>query len=281
MVKRIKYEAGDINNLLQRIQNAWGSGQKQDFEIHVDGMKVIPRTADPQQFESHSDFINENSKTMTVLLFKGASNMNEKIIFQFQDALTKEPGLSGIPENMTLSEYNEKQKADFLKELRLEQLEKENGELKTQVGEKQLTIDQLSTRLQELHEGKLIGIGEMGSEVLKTLFKKSKLKETFPVLEGLFGPDEANNISPEQEATFSRKGEKDEANSYQIELTEEQERHLILIHDLQARLNTFQLASVMHILDIITKCPEIIGPTLKHVSNWIETHKPQKEDEKV
>jgi len=280
-VEHSNYEPGKINNLFQRIQNAWGGEQKQDFEIHVDGMKVIPRTSDPQQFETHSDFINADSKTMTVLMFKGASRVNDKFFFHFKDAPRKEPGLAGLPENMTLSEHDARQKENFLREMRLEQLEKENGELKTAVSEKEKTIDQLTTRLQELHEGKLIGIGEMGSAVLMKLLQHPKVRATFPVLEGLSGSEEPNDIPPEQQATFSRKGEKQEENDGRVELEEEEEGYLLLIRDLQARLTPFQLSSVMHILDILTRCPEAIGPTLKYLSNWIDTHKPHKEDEKV
>lgn len=278
-VNHSNYEAGKIENLLQRIKNASLSEQKQEYEIYVDGMKVVPRTSDPQLFESHSDFINEDSNSMTVLLFKGGSRMNDKYFFYFKEVPKKEVTLSGLPGNMTLSEYDAKQKEDFLKGVRLEQLEKENSELKSAVSDKDNTIEQLSTRLQEMHEGKLISIGEMGSAVFMRLLQHPKMRETFPVLEGLAPNSIKKDVSPEEEATFSRKDENKDSET--SELTEEEQRHLILIHDLQERLNNFQLASVMHILDILTRCPEAIGSTLKHLSNWIDTHKNNKEDEKV
>jgi len=278
-VNHSNYDAGKIENLLQRIKNAWETEQKQDYEIYVDGMKVVPRTANPQPFETHSDFINEDSRCMTILLFKGASRMNDKYFFYFKEVPKKETSLSGLPGNMTLSEYDTKQKESFLKEVRLDQLEKENAELKSEVADKDKTIEQLSTRLQEMHDGKLISIGEMGSAVFMRLLQHPKMRETFPVLEGLSN-SQKSEVSPEQEASFSRKEEHEEDDPL-VNLSEEQQRHLILIHDLQERLNNFQLASVMHILDILTKCPEAIGSTLKHLSNWLDTHKEKKENEKV
>lgn len=279
--EHFSYEEGKLNNLLLRIQNAFDMGQKQDYEIYVDNLKAVPRTSDPQQFEKHSDFINADSRLVTVAMFKGASRNNEKFFFHIKGVPKKESGLSGIPENMTLAEYDEKQRERFLKEKRFEELEKENGELKTELGEKEKTIDQLTNRLQELHDGKLIGIGEMGSAVLMKLLQHPKVRATFPVLEGLSGSETSNDIPHEHQATFSKKGEKQEENNEQVELSEEEEGYLLLIRDLQARLTPFQLSSVMHILDILTNCPEAIGSTLKHLNNWIEMHKPKKEDEKV
>lgn len=278
---RCDYDSDKVDNLLQMIQSAWNSGQKQEYEIMVDGLKVVHRTADPEPFTRHVDYIHENSKSLVIILYKGGSRNNEKYFFSLTGRANAQP-LSGLPENMSLAEHDAKQKEMLLKEIRLEALEKENEELKDDVKEKQATIDQLSTRLQEVYDGKLITIGEMGSAVVMRLLQNPSIRKTFPVLEGIVptaAPEQ--KAEPEQQASFSRKGEtaREEENSQ--ELTEEEERHLMLIHDLQERLSSFQLGSVMHILDILTRCPEAIGSTLKHLSNFVEAIKDHKKDEKV
>lgn len=269
-VEKWEYDSGRIDNLLQTIQSAWNNGQKQDYEIFVDNLKVVHRTADPQAFASHTDYINEDSKLVVVALYKGGSRNNDKYFFQLKGFTKEEQPLSGLPGNMTLAEHDAKQREAFFKEIRFAELEKENTRLKNEVEEKQSLVDQLTTRLQEVYDGKLMSIGEIGSSIATQFLKNNPMiQQTFPMLGGLFNikpPQEG--AAPEEEATFSRKGE--EAASVNEELTDEEQRYLLLIHDLQEKLTPFQLSSVMHILDILTQCPDGIGTTLKHLMHFID-----------
>lgn len=275
---RADYNTEKVDNLLQVIKSAWDNGHKQEYDISVDGLKIVQRTADPQPFTQHVNHIHENSKCLVITLYKGGSQNNEKFFFNLAGS-KNEPALAGLSPNVTLAEHDEQKREEFFREVRFKELEKENTVLKKDVVEKQQTIDQLSTRLQELYDGKLITIGEMGSQVFMKILQNPTIRKTFPVLEGLV-PVPQENIPPEQEASFTRKGETKEDTSGNEELTEDEERYLVLIHDLQARLSPFHLSSVMHILDILTRCPQAIGTTLKHLSNYVDTIKDDN-DEKI
>jgi hypothetical protein len=279
-LEKSEYDSRKMDNLLQVIQSAWNSGQKQDYEIFVDNLKVVNRTADPQMFASHTDFINEDSKLVVVSLFKGGSRNNDKYFFYLKGFKKEEQPLSGLSENTTLAEHDAKQRERIMREVRLEELEKENAKLKTEVEEKQSLVDQLSNRLQELYDGKLMSYGEIGSAIVMRLLQSPQLRQTFPVLEGLVGTKvPETKIAPDQEATFTRKGEKTPVANE--ELTDEEQRYLLLIQDLQERLSPFQLSSVMHILDILTRCPDAIGSTLKHLMHFLDCKQDSKDDEKI
>ena len=271
-VKHDNYEPAKLNVLFQIIQNAFNAGQKQDYEIQLDNFKIVPRTSNPELFNSFSDFITENTRTVMVKMFRGGSPTSDKYYFHIQGVPQKEQELSGIPNKITEDEWESKHKAKLLKEIRYEQLEEENAELQAEVDEQEKIIEELQTRLQQLKDGKLLSIGEMGSSFLMGLLKSPMMQKNFPGLAGFTGAsnNDANysQQAPQEEASFSRKGEEAE----QEGLSEEEQGYLILIRDLEKKLTPFQLSSVMHILDLITQCPASIGSTQKHLNNFLSAY---------
>lgn len=286
VVKHDTYEAAKLNALLQIIQSAHNSGQKQDYEVLLDDFKVVPRTSDPEAFNNFSEFINEDTKIVQVFMYRGGSNQKDKYYFHIKGR-QKEQNLSGIPENTTQEEWEKKQKEKLLREIRFETLEKENAELKEQLEEKEKTNEQLEERLQQMRDGKLLGIGEMGSAIVMKVLGHPTMQKNFPGLQGFseMVNNETNTQTKQQEsASFQRKGEnkeesKEEKEQYAETISEEERGYMILIRDLQSRLSPFQLSSVMHILDLLTQCPVAIGSTQKHLNNFLNAQTQNKNPE--
>src|SRR5688572_16376404 len=89
-----RYDPKKIERLAQHLRLYYDKEQPIDFEIIVDGFKVVRRTNDPNLFSMYENFIDADSKCLEILLYNGASNNNDKTIFYFGD-LPKE-GLSGV-----------------------------------------------------------------------------------------------------------------------------------------------------------------------------------------
>lgn len=272
VVKHDKYDTAKLDALYQIVKNAQVGGTAQDYEILVDGLRVVPRTSNPESFNNFSDFIQEDSKTVLIKMYRGGSNLQDKFFFHITDVPSKGESLNGFVNN-TKGESEIEQKERLLKEIRYDQLEKENKELKSKLEECERDNDKLHDDLEQLKQGKLLSIGEMGSSIIMGLVKHPKVQENFPALsgfaEGSTKEQTANEVKPEEEASFKRKGEPEKKDDVVETVSEEEKGYMLLIRDLEERLNPNQLASAMHILRLLTENPSAIGSTMKHLNNFL------------
>ena len=274
LVKHDKYETGKIKLLFQIIENAFKSEQKQDYEIFVDGYKVVARTNDPEKFNDYTEFINSDSESVTVKLFKGTSASNDKFFFHINGVPKQDGALLGIPEGMTATEWEAKQKEKIMRDIRYDELEKENAALKEDVESKEKAIKELTENVELAKQGKLTSMSDVGTTILMRLLQHPSVQEKFPVLNGFAGaPSETTATNnTEQGATFKRK---EDTGNEEEKVTDEERGYMMLIHDLHQRLTPFQLSSVMHILDMLTQYPIAIGSTQKHIHNFLSTKTPE------
>lgn len=285
-VKHDTYEPAKLDVLLHLIKSANDSGQKQDYEIELDNLKVVPRTSNPESFASFSDFITPHTKIVTVRMFRGAAKTADVFHFHIKGVPQALQSLSGAFENTPQEEWEKRQKEKILREIRYEQLEREHAELTGELEEKERIIGELQIKLKEAIEGKLTKFKDIGTALLEGVIASPFVKKHFPVLNGLSSVSENGDVkqeTPEESATFKRKGETEATpETCPQELTEEECGYLQLIRDLADRLNKHQLSSVMHILDLLTQYPVAIGSTLKQLNNFLSQQETKRsEDEKV
>lgn len=280
-VKHDTYEPAKLDVLLHIIKNANDGGQKQEYEIELDNFKVVPRTSDPERFNTFSDFITPNTKIVTIRMFRGAARTADVFHFHIKGVPQTLQSLNGMPENTTQDEWEKKQKEKIMREIRYEQLEKENAEMTGELEEKEKIIGELQTKLKEAIEGKLTRYKDIGTALLEGVIASPFIKKNFPVINELSGTPanaEVKQESPEESASFKRKGESKE--EIAEVLSEEEQGYLQLIRDLEARLTEPQLDNVMYLLGQLVKNPAAIASTLKHISNFINS-KPKDINEKV
>jgi len=283
-VKHDSYEPAKLDVLLHIIKSAEANSQKQDYEIELDNFKVVPRTSNAELFSSFSDFITPQTKIVTVRMFRGAAKTADVYHFHIKGVPQTVQELNGMPENTTAEEWEKKQREKILKEIRFEQLEKENAKLTGELEDKEKTIEALQTRLEEVRQGKHQNFKDIGASLLEGAMESPFVKKNFPFLgrtNGLSGTPQQKTETPEEEGSFKRKEAVSE--TYPSDLSEEEQGYLILIRDLQERLNNHQFSSVMHILELLTQNPACIGSTLKHLHNFLngQANSKKSEDEKV
>jgi hypothetical protein len=230
------------------------------YEIMVDGFKVVQRTNDLSDFDSHEEFVDEDTREVVVLLYSESptSPRNTKHIFRLREMKKEMPvvapvqhGLSGIELQAKIDEVVErKDMQNQIKELQ-KQLEDSNK----RVAEADEYIDQLEDKVQTLEK-------EVEDVKSKTGERWMKLAENPPmwVQQLVVGKITGNGLSgteqkePEGEVTFSKK-------SSEGGLSESQKRHLQVIQAMEQELNEEQLHILMQINDtLITdkdKIPEV------------------------
>jgi len=282
-VKHDKYEAAKVNFLFRLLQNATEQGRPIEYEILIDDFVVVPRNSDPDRFNSYADCISSDTKTITVVFYKENRGFDKYFFSIERPENKKQEGLGEIPEGLSLSEWEERQKNKWKKELRYDELEKENTGLQKELEEKDKAIKEYAEKFSKLKEGKLLGISEIGTSILMGFLKHPKVQENFPVLNGF--ADGGAKTQTEEPASFTRKGEKQGGEQDVKEevaeiLTEEEQGYLRFVRDLEQNVTRPQFDNIMHVLEQLVNNPAAIGSTLKHISNFLNS-KPKEDNEKV
>ena len=264
-----KYSEQKIDNLYNYLQNSKEQGESEDYEIFVDAFKVVKRTNDLARFESYSNFIQPETKAVTIVIYDGTSPRNTKHIFTIKEDNTN--GLSGVDVDTRIEEKLRSEKEKWETEL----LKKENENLKTELSEAEAYIEELEENAEKAKDKKFrmgdVNVGEFASVVLEGFVRRNpQLLTKLPGGEALAGVIEQDNAdrekalldkSPEPEVSFKKSG------SATGNLSEEEKSYLDFIKSLKDKFDHEQMTSVMLILDVLAKSPNDIDPTIQYLSD--------------
>jgi hypothetical protein len=186
-----RYEPRKIERLTEHLRLYHEKGQPIDYEIIVDGFKVVRRTSDPTMFSLFESFVDADTKSMEVLLYTGNSNNNDKRIFYFGDV--PKDGLSGLDIDTRIDEQVQRK----LKEKESETLKQENEELRQDIRELERDIEQLQKEKADLEasQSPLKGfLGEIGSSFVESFIRRNpNIVRGIPGGEALAGLIETDN----------------------------------------------------------------------------------------
>ena len=265
-----KYSEQKIDNLYNYLQNSKEQGESEDYEIFVDAFKVVKRTNDLARFESYSNFIQPETKAVTIVIYDGTSPRNTKHIFTIKEGNTN--GLSGVDVDTRIEEKLRSEKEKWETDL----LKKENEKLKTELSEAEAYIEELEDNAEKAKDKKFrigdVNVGEFASVVLEGFVRRNpQLLTKLPGGEALAGVIEQDNVerekallakSPEPEVSFKKK-----SSSSEPTMSEEDKSYLDFIKSLKDKFDHEQMTSVMLILDVLAKSPNDIDPTIQYLSD--------------
>jgi|ERR1035437_6169077 hypothetical protein len=267
------YSQQRIDNLLQYLQNSKEQGEAEDFEIFVDSFKVVKRTNDISRFDSYSNFIQPQTKTVSILIYDGSSPRNTKHVFRLKEDTKDKQALSGVEIDSRINEKLKSEKEKWESDL----LKTENEKLKTELEEADTYIEELEEKL-ELTKDKTfrmgdINVGEFASVMLEGFIRRNpQMLTKLPGGEALAGviiqdnEDREKTLShtpeAEPEVTFKKK-----SNNTNSNLSEEDKASLNFIKQLGEKFDHEQMTKVMLILDVLSQKPEDIEKTIQFLSD--------------
>ena len=265
-----KYSEQKIDNLYNYLQNSKEQGETEDYEIFVDAFKVVKRTNDLTRFESYSNFIQPETKAVTIVIYDGTSPRNTKHIFTIKEDNTN--GLSGIDVDSRIEEKLKIEKEKWETDL----LKKENERLQTELTEAEAYIEEMEGNAEKAKDKKFrmgdVNVGEFASVMLEGFVRRNpQLLSKLPGGEALAGIIEQDNEerekalldkSPEPEVTFKKK-----TSSSEPTMSEEDKSYLDFIKSLKDKFDQEQMTNVMLILDVLAKNPNDINPTIHYLSD--------------
>jgi len=188
LVKEV-YSESRINLIQQLLKNEAGNGTPKEYDIKVDELKVVSRTADPERFFSHEEFLLPETKNITINIYDSKSHRCTRYFLLLREEEPTKQELSGIEKSMTAKMVQERKKWEY------EQLKKEYDELKEQLTESEDYGDMLKEKIDQLEAEK----NDRSSKLTNTMVglagmyiaNKPNALSGIPLIGELFGGDKS------------------------------------------------------------------------------------------
>ncbi|MBL7911647.1 MAG: hypothetical protein JNJ41_11375 [Bacteroidia bacterium] len=277
-IKHEKYEPKVVATILLMLTNAQKINQPRLFEVYVNELAVVPKTDDIAQLDDYQDYINEETTIIKIFVYHYNQKSSDKFFLHIspetlQEAKNRE--LSGIVPVKTESELKEK----WEKDRHYEALKEENLQLRTQLEIEKEAALKAARETKLIREKRDREFKQKAADALEGILESEYVKKNLPlagIIKQFFGgqafnPDEnlSGDGNPDE---VVEEEEIEEIN--QRTLTIEEEKHLLLLKDIKAKVGTTHLASIMYLLDLFATNPNSIESAIKVVKNYI-ARKPQ------
>jgi hypothetical protein len=260
----LKFDQHKIDSLKRYLQREAEKGRKKDYEIMIDGFRVVSRTDDMSEFDDYEQEIKGDTRNISILIFDGpGTNRNTRYSFSLQGDLSNRSngslnGLGDIEQVIT------DKLAEREKEYEVQRLKEQLKDTKSQLTEAEEYAETLERRMKEMEAQKYantVSIGEVAGLVLKSLVKHNIARiPGGQALAGLLGADQPAELSQPTEPASDQVSFEKQPDSPVMD--EQTRNRLSLIEQMQERFNEQQMIGVFSILDILTAAPDKIDLVL-------------------
>jgi hypothetical protein len=267
-----RYDQNKIDGLKRYLKRESEKSRTKDYEIIVDGFKVVSRTDDVEEFDDYEEEIKDNTRNISILIYDGTgTNRNTRYSFSLnQDNTSPIPakpmnGMGGLGE---IDEIIQQKLDEKDRDHKITALEKELEETQQKLSEAEEYHQQLQDEIYRIREEKPkptalgITLGELGTNLLDGLLKKN-MPQLAGVLNGIIPQQAAPaETEPQGEATFQKQGE---AQAGQ-QLSEKQLRHLNNLEMMEQAFNEEQLQIAIVILRKLMEYPDQLIPVAQFLN---------------
>jgi|GEM_PF-1192859 len=268
-----RYDQNKIDSLKRYLKREADKGRPRDYEIIVDGFKIVSRTDEVNEFDDYEEEIKDNTRNIAILIYDGAgTNRNTRYSFSLnQDNASPIPakpvnGIGGLGE---IDEIIQQKLDEKEKDFKIATLEKELEETQQKLTEAEDYHQQLQDKIRQMEETKpqpnalSLSLGEIGATVLDGLLKRN-VPQLAGILNGIMPPPAAPAAPAEAqgEATFQKQGEAQQS----PQLTERQMQNLQNLNMMEQVFNEEQLQIAIVILRKLMECPDQLIPVAQFLN---------------
>lgn len=268
LISKQKYDQAKIEKLAEYLRLYHQKGQPIDYEVIIDGLRVVRRTNDPELFSLHEAFITGDTRTLEVLFYTGASNNNERHMFTLSDE-PKAEGLSGIEIEKHIKDQVSEQVELQKKEMQHNAIQEENRELKQEVEDLEKEVERLESENKKLFESQspLKGFfGEVGSSLVESFIRRNpSLMKTIPGGEALSGLIENDSRKREEEDQSSEASVSFQPKSDQ-RLTQDEQSAIAFVEQLKTQFAKSEFENILLILQTLADDKSKIELIMNHVN---------------
>jgi FtsZ-binding cell division protein ZapB len=252
LIAKEKYDQRKMDRLLDHLKIYFEKGRPIDFEIIVDGFKVVRRTSDIEMFGLYENHVDADTKSIEILLYSGTSNSNDKHIFFFGNA--PKENLDGID----VDDQIENGVNQRLREQEFAKLQDKNKELEDEVKELEKEVSRLERTNEQLEASRspLHGVlGSLGSSMVEAFIKRNpKIMASIPggsALAGLLDDSIPPPPAEDVEVSFKPKSS-EESNAGQV-LSDLDQQALQFVNQLKAVFNKEEFNKINLILQSLAE----------------------------
>ncbi len=264
-----KFDQDRVDGLKRYLQREASKNRKKDFEIVVDGFKVVSRTNNVDEFDEYEQELRNDTSSLSILIYDGpTTNRNTKHSFYFNDERTTNRkavnGLGSLGEidQLVQMRIDENNRDHMVAKLR-EDLERTQDEL-DQALEYNETLEQTVNTLKSKKLSDNNNLGDLLNAFIGSIVKSNASKlPGGEMLAGLFAgaetekqPIELLQEGEPSKVTFKKQKPADEPD----EMTQ---NRMALIADLQKKLNELQMVGLFSIIEHLTTKPEQIQTVIE------------------
>jgi FtsZ-binding cell division protein ZapB len=207
LIAKEKYDQRKIDRLLDHLKVYFEKGRPIDFEIIVDGFKVVRRTSDIEMFGLYENYVDGDTKNIEFIFYSGTSNSNDKHIFHLGNA--PKQALDGID----VEDQIESGVSQRLRDQEFVKLQDKNKELEEEIKDLEKEVERLEKTNEQLEASRspLHGVlGSLGSSMVEAFIKRNpKIMASIPggsALAGLLDDSIPPPPAEDVEVSFKPKG---------------------------------------------------------------------------
>lgn len=278
-----KYDLVKIERLKHYLEAAAEKGRPKFYEVFVDNLKAVDKTADPEAFDEYLVYMGEDTRMVKVLIYTSTESCprNDKFIYtvtspEKERDEKRKSELSGIDVEEKISAVVQREREKMNTEL----LKKELQETKEELEEAENYIEELEKKLVEAKNTKVAAkesFGEVVSLALESIIRRnSHLLSGIPLVgQGLAGVVEQDNkrlqdaaqnsaqAVEDRKATFTKLSNEESA-CFKPKpfMSKEDQETLAYFQSLRQAFSESELLQVLDIISILSQDKENIVSVL-------------------
>ncbi len=279
-----RYDQHKIDSLKRYLQREAEKGRARDYEIIIDGFKVVSRTNDVNEFDGYEEEIRDTTRNLSILIYDGDKTpRNTKYSFALnQDSVIPAQPQNGLGsladiDQMIQQKMDDKEK-DFQIRTLTEKLEDTEGKLQEAEEYNEKLQDELKYLKENRFKMKDVNLLEVGAELLKyTVAKnanKSPLAQQVNGFLGALSNMEQSALPPQQtpDAADTECETTTQEQGTAPELTEIQKLIFRSIQQMERVFTPQQLPIVNGVLVKLMENPDQLIPVAELLNVNIEAH---------
>ena len=276
-----RFDQHKVDSLKRYLQREADKGRARDYEVIIDGFKVVSRTNEVSEFDDYEQEIRDTTRNLSILIYDGdKTNRNTRYSF----ALNQENVIPAQPQNSlgSLGEIDTiiQQKMDEKdKDYQLKTAKEKLAETQEKLDEAEEYVEILKEELEHIKANRFqmkdVNLLEVGAELLKFTINKNAKKSPFAAqLSGILGAlsdmdqpalPPQNEPEPDCEVTVQ-----EQPASPQPELTEMQLLILKSIQQMEKAFTPEQLPVMNQIIIKLMQNPGQLIPVAELLNVQIE-----------
>lgn len=268
-----RYDQHKIDSLKRYLQREAEKGRARDYEIIIDGFKVVSRTSDVDEFDDYEAEIRDTTRNLSILIYDGDKTpRNTKYSFALnQDSTIPSQPQNGLGSLADIDQMIQQKMDDKEKDFQIRTLTEKLEETEDKLHDAEEYNEKLQSELKYIKENRFkmkdVNLLEVGAELLKYTVAKNANKSPFAAqINGILGALSQTDqpaLPPEQTADATDtecEVTTQEQGGAQPELTEIQKLILRSIQQMEKVFTPQQLPIVNQVLVKLMENPDQLIP---------------------